>query len=83
MCNYCSNCAALQARVARLEAENRRLAAENAVLRQRRRLVAAYVAAVLVRTGEVLGQRSGVQRGRWAYARGADGVARRVAGIVG
>jgi hypothetical protein len=36
---------------------------------------------VLNRTQDILSRRSGVPRGKWAYARGAEGVASRVLGM--
>ena len=64
----CANCEAL-------EAENEALRAEIQRLRRQLEAIRRYCNLILERTRRILGQRSGVPRGKWSFARGADGVA--------
>jgi predicted RNase H-like nuclease (RuvC/YqgF family) len=69
------DCAALEAENAALRQEIIRLKILVNVLRKRLEVIRRYAEEVLNRTRPILSQRSGVERGRWAYARGCDQVA--------
>jgi predicted RNase H-like nuclease (RuvC/YqgF family) len=74
----CGNCARLEAENAALRQEIVRLKILVNVLRHQLEMIRRYAEEVLNRTRAILSRRSGVEPGRWAYARGADGVAERV-----
>lgn len=73
--NLCPWCAQKSVQISFLKMENDKLKRKNHKLRQRLAAVLAYVNKVLHEAGKVLEQRSGVQRGRWSYVKGADHVA--------
>jgi hypothetical protein len=74
----CDQCQALAAENAALQGEVKRLQQENKRLRARLKVIRDFVERVL----NILSQRSGVPRGKWAYTRGADAVASRVLGMM-
>ena len=86
----CANCGHLQAQVYQLQQQVAQLRQENQQLRRRiqrlqRVLQMARSACrqYMVQTGEVLSQRSGVPRARWAYCKGGYTVAARLWAMLG
>ena len=74
----CSNCARLQAENARLREEIKHLRAIIQELLRTLKRIQDYCRWILQLTGRILNKRSGVPRGKWAYARGANAVAEKV-----
>ena len=82
MCDSCSNCAALEAELARARAEIEAL--RRTVTRLRAIIARARAACVSLaaQADKVLARRSGVPRGTWAFARGLREAAARVAAFL-
>jgi regulator of replication initiation timing len=70
--NLCPNCAKLRLQITFLKAENRRLKAENRQLKKKLVAIRDYAEKVENAANAILSRRSGVPRGKWSFARGAD-----------
>ena len=85
----CSGCAYLQAQVRQLQQRVAQLEQQNQNLRQRIewlqriiQLARATCQHYMRETGQVLAQRSGVPRARWAYCKGGYAVAARILAVL-
>jgi predicted nuclease with TOPRIM domain len=81
MIDVCDQCRVLQAENAALRRRVVKLESEIKRLRARLKAIREFCERILEATERILSRRSGVPRGKWAYARGAEGVASRVLGM--
>jgi predicted RNase H-like nuclease (RuvC/YqgF family) len=71
----CSNCARLEVENAVLRRQIELLRREIKALKRKLETIRRYAEKVRRTAAAILSQRSGVPRGKWSYARGAEGVA--------
>jgi len=72
----CTNCAYLEAQIELLQTKIERLRRTIEILKRRLEKIREFAEKVLQRTELILSQPHGVKRGNWAYAKGADKIAR-------